>query len=249
MSYGDGAVMAVPAHDERDFAFAKKYGLPIKQVIAVEGESFSLDGWQEWYADKQRGKCVNSGKYDGLACEAAVDAIAADLPPRASATRRCSSACATGAFRASATGAARSRSSTATPAATCRCPTTSCRSCCPKTCVPTAPAIPLAMRPSSTNASLPEVRRQPAGAKPTPWTPSSSRPGTTCATAARTTRAANTRWSTSASNYWCRGGIDQYIGGIEHAILHLLYSRFWTKLMRDLGLIGEHALTSPSPTC
>ena len=52
MSYGDGAVMGVPAHDERDFAFAKKYGLPIRQVIAVDGETFSTDAWQAWYADK-----------------------------------------------------------------------------------------------------------------------------------------------------------------------------------------------------
>ncbi|PKO24668.1 MAG: leucine--tRNA ligase, partial [Betaproteobacteria bacterium HGW-Betaproteobacteria-8] len=79
MSYGEGAVMAVPAHDERDFEFAKKYDLTIKQSIAIEGESFSLDGWQEWYGDKARGVCVNSGKYDGLNYEAAVDAIAADL--------------------------------------------------------------------------------------------------------------------------------------------------------------------------
>ena len=79
MSYGEGAVMAVPAHDERDFEFAKKYGLTIRQVIAVEGEEFSLDGWQEWYADKQRGRCVNSGKYDGMGLEAATAAIAADL--------------------------------------------------------------------------------------------------------------------------------------------------------------------------
>src|SRR5512143_1184607 len=79
MSYGEGAVMAVPAHDERDFGFAQKYGLPIKQVIGVEGETFSLDGWHEWYGDKSRGRCVNSGKYDGLGYEAAGDAIAADL--------------------------------------------------------------------------------------------------------------------------------------------------------------------------
>ncbi len=79
MGYGEGAVMGVPAHDERDFAFARKYGLPIKQVIAVPGETFSLDGWQEWYADKARGVCVNSGKYDGLGYAAATDAIAADL--------------------------------------------------------------------------------------------------------------------------------------------------------------------------
>ena len=64
MSYGDGAVMGVPGHDERDFAFAKKYGLPIKQVIDVDGKQYSLDAWQPWYAE--HGVCVNSGKYDGL---------------------------------------------------------------------------------------------------------------------------------------------------------------------------------------
>jgi leucyl-tRNA synthetase len=55
MSYGDGAVMGVPAHDERDFAFARKYNLPIKQVIAVEGKTYSTDAWQEWYGDKEAG--------------------------------------------------------------------------------------------------------------------------------------------------------------------------------------------------
>src|SRR5690606_26484154 len=79
ITYGDGAVMGVPAHDERDFAFARKYVLPIEQVIAVEGETFSAQEWQEWYADKDKGRCVNSGKYDGLDDEAAVAAIAADL--------------------------------------------------------------------------------------------------------------------------------------------------------------------------
>ncbi|HEV7414150.1 MAG TPA: leucine--tRNA ligase, partial [Casimicrobiaceae bacterium] len=79
MTYGDGAVMGVPAHDERDFEFAKKYALPIRQVIAVAGETFSTDAWQPWYADKTRGRCINSGKYDGLDYQHAVDAIAADL--------------------------------------------------------------------------------------------------------------------------------------------------------------------------
>src|SRR5690606_7521723 len=79
ITYGDGAVMGVPAHDERDFAFARKYVLPIEQVIAVEGKTFSDREWQEWYADKDKGRCVNSGKYDGLDHEAAVGAIAADL--------------------------------------------------------------------------------------------------------------------------------------------------------------------------
>jgi len=79
MGYGEGAVMAVPAHDERDFHFARQYKLNIKQVIGIPGETFSTDTWQEWYADKERGRCVNSGKFDGLGYAAAVDAIAADL--------------------------------------------------------------------------------------------------------------------------------------------------------------------------
>jgi len=76
MSYGDGAVMGVPAHDERDFAFAKKYGIAIKQVVAVEGETYSTDAWAEWYGDKQRGVCINSGALDGLTHKQAVDKVA-----------------------------------------------------------------------------------------------------------------------------------------------------------------------------
>ena len=64
MSYGEGAVMGVPAHDERDFEFAQKYGLPIKPVIEVEGRDFSLDAWSPWYSE--HGRCIHSGPYDGL---------------------------------------------------------------------------------------------------------------------------------------------------------------------------------------
>src|SRR5208283_1546233 len=77
MTYGEGAVMGVPAHDERDFEFAKKYALPIKPVIEVAGRIYSLDAWAPWYSE--HGRCVNSGKYDGLDFHAAVDAVAADL--------------------------------------------------------------------------------------------------------------------------------------------------------------------------
>ena len=76
MGYGDGAVMGVPAHDERDFAFALKYGLHIAQVTAVEGASFSATAWQEHYADKQKCVCVNSGVLDGLGHAEAVDKVA-----------------------------------------------------------------------------------------------------------------------------------------------------------------------------
>ncbi len=79
MSYGDGAVMGVPAHDERDFEFANKYGIEIKQVIDVEGRAFSTTTWADWYGDKQLGRCIHSGRYDGLGFKAAVDAVATDL--------------------------------------------------------------------------------------------------------------------------------------------------------------------------
>ena len=77
MTYGEGAVMGVPAHDERDFLFAKKYGIDIKQVIEVPNKDFSLDSWNEWYSDK--GICLDSGKYDGMTFAQSVESIAKDL--------------------------------------------------------------------------------------------------------------------------------------------------------------------------
>ena len=76
MGYGDGAVMGVPAHDERDFAFARKYNLRIKPVIDVEGRPYSTEAWQDWYADKQRGRCINSGVLDGMSYQQAADEVA-----------------------------------------------------------------------------------------------------------------------------------------------------------------------------
>src|SRR5690606_8460348 len=73
MGYGEGAVMAVPAHDERDFAFAHKYGLPVKTVVASEQYSEAVEPWQDAYAE--HGRLVNSGQYDGLDFQGAVDAI------------------------------------------------------------------------------------------------------------------------------------------------------------------------------
>ncbi len=76
MSYGDGAVMGVPAHDERDFAFAQKYGIAIKQVVDVAGKDYSDAAWQDWYAEKEKGLAINSGALDGLGFKAAVDKVA-----------------------------------------------------------------------------------------------------------------------------------------------------------------------------
>jgi len=76
--------MGVPAHDERDFAFAKKYGLPIRQVVGIDGESFSTDAGSRGTRTRSAASALNSGKYDGLAYAAAVDAIRRPTsPPRA----------------------------------------------------------------------------------------------------------------------------------------------------------------------
>ena len=142
MGYGDGAVMGVPGHDERDFAFARKYGLPIKQVIAVEGEEWFADMWQPWYADKERGRCVFSVKYDELP-------YARRRRRRGRRSRRDGPggeerpliACAIGGFPGSAIGGRRSRSSIAKSAAPCPCRKRTCPSCCRRTACRTAPAI------------------------------------------------------------------------------------------------------------
>jgi len=241
MGYGDGAVMAVPAHDERDFAFARKYGLPIRQVIAVEGEAFSLDAWQEWYADKQRGVCVNSGPYDGLTSAAAVAAIAADLAVKGLGGKKVQ-------FRLRDWGISRQRYWG------CPIPIIHCPSCgdvpvpdqdlpvvLPENVTITGAGSPLARMPEFYETSCPRCGGR----------------------AKRETDTMDTFVESSwyflryccpdnegamvdqRVAYWCQGGIDQYIGGIEHAILHLLYSRFWTKLMRDVGLFGDHLLGEP----
>jgi leucyl-tRNA synthetase len=245
MSYGDGAVMAVPAHDERDFAFARKYGLPIKQVIAVAGETFSLDGWQEWYADKQRGVCVNSGKYDGLDCKAAVEAIAADLAAKALGEKKVQ-------FRLRDWGISRQRYWG------CPIPIIHCAACgdlpvpdqdlpvvLPENVTITGAGSPLARMPEFYETACPRC-----GGKAKRETDTMDTFVESSWYFLRYCCPDNDRAMVDERvAYWCAGGIDQYIGGIEHAILHLLYSRFWTKLMRDLGLFGEHRLGEPFAIC
>jgi leucyl-tRNA synthetase len=230
MGYGEGAVMAVPAHDERDFAFAKQYGLPIKPVIDVDGKPFSTDAWQSWYAD--HGACVNSGKYDGLDYERATDAIAADLRALSLGDKQVQ-------WRLRDWGISRQRY-WGTPIPIIHCdgcgdvpvPDAELPVVLPEDCVPDGSGNPLAKRADFLNRPCPRC------GKP----------------ARRETDTMDTFVDSSwyylryccADNangmvdervaYWM--AVDQYIGGIEHAILHLLYSRFWTKVMRDLGMIG-----------
>ena len=237
MSYGEGAVMAVPAHDERDFEFARKYGLAIKQVIAVDGESFSLDGWQEWYADKQRGRCVNSGKYDGLGYEAATAAIAADLSAKNLGATQVQ-------YRLRDWGVSRQRYWG------CPIPLIHCDACgtvpvpddqlpvrLPEDCVPDGSGNPLAKRADFVDCACPKCGKPARRETDTmdTFVDSSWYYARYCVDPV--TRAANPAMVDAGSNHWMP--VDQYIGGIEHAILHLLYSRFWTKVMRDVGLVKQ----------
>ncbi|MDP1981720.1 MAG: leucine--tRNA ligase [Sulfuritalea sp.] len=241
MSYGEGAVMAVPAHDERDFEFAKKYDLPIKQVIAVEAETFSLDGWQEWYADKQRGRCVNSGKYDGLGLEAAVTAIAADLSAKGLGATQVQ-------YRLRDWGVSRQRywgcpiplihceGDGVTPGCgTVPVPDDQLPVKLPEDCVPDGSGNPLAKRADFVDCACPQCGKPAKRETDTmdTFVDSSWYYARYCVDP--TTRTANSAMVDAGSNHWMPA--DQYIGGIEHAILHLLYSRFWTKVMRDLGLV------------
>jgi leucyl-tRNA synthetase len=232
MNYGDGAVMAVPAHDERDFLFAKKYNLPIKPVVAVAGETFSLDAWQDWYADKQRGVCVNSGQYDGLNFTAAVAAVAADLTALNLGGTQVH-------YRLRDWGVSRQRYWG------CPIPLIHCEACgtvpvpdeqlpvaLPTDCVPDGSGNPLAKRADFVNCACPKCG-QPARRETDTmdtFVDSSWYYARYCA-ADNANAMVDER-----TNHWMP--VDQYIGGIEHAILHLLYSRFWTKVMRDLGLVN-----------
>jgi leucyl-tRNA synthetase len=230
MAYGEGAVMGVPGHDERDFAFAKKFRLRIKPVIDVQGRPYSTDVWQPWYAD--HGKCVNSGNYDGLDYQAAVDAIAADLKKKSLGDKQVT-------WRLRDWGISRQRY-WGTPI-----PIVHCDGCgdvpvpddqlpvvLPENLVPDGTGNPLAKTPSFLNCQCPNCGKPAKRETDTMDTFVDSSwyylrfacPGQ------------NKSMLDERARYWM--AVDQYIGGIEHAILHLLYSRFWTKVMRDLGLIS-----------
>jgi leucyl-tRNA synthetase len=232
MSYGDGAVMGVPAHDERDFAFAKKYGLPIQQVVHVEGEHFDYARWQDWYADKARGITINSDLYSGLAFKDAVDAIARALAERGLGEKKTT-------WRLRDWGVSRQRY-WGTPIPIIHCdehgavpvPEADLPVVLPEDCIPDGSGNPLHKHEGFHS-------------------------GVKCPICGRAARRETDTMDTFVDSSWyfmryCDSSLDtamvgkgtqywmpmdQYIGGIEHAILHLLYARFWTRAMRDLGLV------------
>ncbi|MDP3247280.1 MAG: leucine--tRNA ligase, partial [Polaromonas sp.] len=232
MSYGDGAVMGVPAHDERDFEFAKKYGLPIRQVTDVAGKTYSMEAWADWYGDKQQGVAIQSGKYDGLAFKAAVDAVAADLAAKGLGEKKTT-------WRLRDWGVSRQRY-WGTPIPIIHCeehgavpvPEKDLPVVLPQDCVPDGSGNPL---------------HKHAG----------FHAGVTCPVCGKAARRETDTMDTFVDSSWyfmrycdpkndekmvAEGAdywmpMDQYIGGVEHAVLHLLYARFWTKVMRDMGLV------------
>ncbi len=233
MSYGDGAVMGVPAHDERDFAFALKYNLAIKQVVAKAAPTatFSSLVWADWYADKVGTTSVNSGKFDGLGFKACVDAVAADLAAKHLGEKKTT-------WRLRDWGVSRQRY-WGTPIPIIHCPE---HGAVPVPVKDLPVVLPLDCVPDGSGNPLHKHEGFHAGV--------------TCpvcgAAARRETDTMDTFVDSSwyfmrycdpqndqamvaaGADYWMP--MDQYIGGIEHAILHLLYARFWTKVMRDINL-------------
>jgi leucyl-tRNA synthetase len=242
MGYGEGAVMGVPAHDERDFEFASKNSLPIVMVVRSKTGAYE-DVRAPWIADyTQYGVAVNSGEFSGLEFQAAVDAIAASLAKRGLGCKRVQ-------YRLRDWGISRQRYWG------CPIPLIHCPSCgevpvpddqlpvvLPEDLVPDGSGNPLARSPAFYQCQCPKcgaAARRETDTMDTFVDSSWYYMRYACPDQ-------DTAMVDERAAYWLPA--DQYIGGIEHAILHLLYSRFWTKVMRDLGLlrIGEpftHLLT------
>ena len=231
MGYGTGAVMAVPGHDERDFEFATKYGLPITQVIAVDGETYDPTRWQDWYGDKTAAslRTVNSGAMDGLGYKAAFDRAAELLGDKA--TRRVN-------YRLRDWGVSRQRYWG-----------------CPIPMLYDAEGRAHPVPEEQLPVVLPEDVRFEGVASPIKKDPAWRQ--YTSADGQRFERETDTfdtfmESSWYYARYCCPGAtdmlddrakywlpVDQYIGGIEHAVMHLMYFRFFHKLLRDAGYVDS----------
>ena len=231
MAYGEGAVMGVPAHDERDFEFALKHRLAVVTVVRPASGAYEevVAPWQAAYAGY--GITVNSGEFSGLGFGPAVDAIAAALEQKGLGRKRVQ-------FRLRDWGISRQRYWG------CPIPIIHCGSCgevpvpdadlpvvLPEDLVPDGSGNPLAKSPAFYACKCPSCGREARRETDTMDTFVDSSwyfMRYACPDAARGMVDARV-------DYWLP--VDQYIGGIEHAILHLLYARFWTKVMRDLKLV------------
>jgi len=268
MGYGEGAVMAVPTHDQRDFEFTQKHKdqlPPIKPVIVPANWDISTIGetmgeteaprllngapdvdisspmgnysnlldWEKW-SDifEQKGVCINSGKYDGLNYQQAVDAIATDLKAKDLGDKQVQ-------WRLRDWGVSRQRYWG------CPIPIIHCDTCgsvpvpddqlpvkLPEDCVPDGSGNPLHKRDDFINCACPKCGK--AAKRETDTMDTFVDSSWYYARYASGFKA--DAMVDEETNYWMPA--DQYIGGIEHAILHLLYSRFWTKVMRDLKLVN-----------
>jgi len=230
MHYGDGAVMAVPAHDERDFEFATKYSLPIKPVVRTSAGDTTPAPWQAAYGE--HGQLINSGEFDGLDFEGAFDAIEVALLKKELGQSRVQ-------YRLRDWGISRQRYWG------CPIPIIHCDACgdvpvpedqlpvvLPEDVVPDGAGSPLARMPEFYECTCPRCGQ------------AARRETDTMDTFVESSwyfaRYASPNYTggmvdPAVANHWLP--VDQYIGGIEHAILHLLYARFFHKLMRDEGLV------------
>ena len=233
MNYGEGAVMAVPAHDERDFEFASKYDLPIKPVVRTSAGDQTPAPWQDAYGE--HGELINSGIFDGLDFDGAFDAIEVALQKKGLGQARTQ-------FRLRDWGISRQRYWG------CPIPIIHCDSCgdvavpedqlpvvLPEDVVPDGAGSPLARMPEFYECSCPKC-----GA---PAKRETDTMDTFVESSWYFARYASPNYERgmvdpAAANHWLP--VDQYIGGIEHAILHLLYARFFHKLMRDEGLVSSN---------
>ena len=237
MSYGSGAVMAVPAHDQRDWEFAQKYGLPIKQVIAPTSDE-ACDLSAAAYTEK--GRLINSGEFDGLDFSEAFTAIEAKLASQGIGKKTIN-------FRLRDWGVSRQRYWGAPI------PIIHCDDCgpvavpddqlpvrLPENIVIDETGSPLGKLEEFVNTSCPKCG---AAAKRETDTFDTFMESSWYY-ARYTCRDQNSAMLDERADYWLP--VDQYIGGIEHAILHLLYARFFTS---SCAMPDSLAATNPLPTC
>jgi leucyl-tRNA synthetase len=229
MSYGEGAVMGVPAHDERDFEFAQKYHLPIKPVIDVAGRDYSTAAWQPWYSE--HGRCVNSGVYDGLEFQAAINAVASDLAALGLGEKQTT-------WRLRDWGISRQRYWG------CPIPIIHCKHCgtvpVPDDQLPVVLPVDLVPdgsgNPLLKDEAFLKVKCPKCGSDARRETDTMDTFVDSSWYFLRFACADNDRAMLDYRvQYWLP--VDQYIGGIEHAILHLLYARFWTRFMSEMGAV------------